>query len=129
MDLQIPSVSMPTPLDERRIAPRFPMRLPVKVRFFDEQPHEESTFTRDVSSSGVFFYLDGYYAGHPGEQEPIEFTLTLPLNSALAPEIRVRYTGQVVRVESLPDGKLGVAARMSGHEFVAAESLNSATSS
>lgn len=97
------------------------MRLPMKVKFFNESPHEETTFTRDVSSSGVFFYLDGYFQNHPGTQEPIEFTLTLPLNSALAPEIKVRYTGEVVRVEALPDGKLGVAAKMMGHEFIPAE--------
>jgi PilZ domain-containing protein len=116
MDLQT-SQGMMTP-DERRTAPRFPMRLPMRVKFFNERPHEESTFTRDVSSSGVFFYLDGYIQNHPGEQEAIEFTLTLPLTSALAQEIRVRYTGQVVRVENLADGKLGVAVRTSGHEFV-----------
>ena len=112
---------MPTSSAERRIAPRFPMRLPMKVTFFNENAHEEVTFTRDVSSSGVFFYLDGYFQNHPGEREPIEFTLTLPLNSTLAPEIKVRYTGEVVRVETLPDGKLGVAAKMMGHEFVPAE--------
>jgi hypothetical protein len=112
---------MSAPLEDRRAAPRFPMRLPMKVKFFNEQPHEENTFTRDVSSGGVFFYLDGFIQNHPGEQESIEFTLTLPLSSALAPDIRVRYTGQVVRIETLPDGKLGVAARMIGHEFVPAE--------
>jgi PilZ domain len=108
-------------VDERRIAPRFPMRLPMKVKFFNESPREEVTFTRDVSSSGVFFYLDGYIENHPGEHEPIEFTLTLPLNSAMAPEIKVRYTGEVVRIEMLPDGKLGVAAKMMGHEFMATD--------
>ena len=97
------------------------MRLPMKVKFFNERAHEEDTFTRDVSSNGVFFYLDGYIQNHPGEHESIEFTLTLPLSSALAPDIRVRYTGEVVRIETLPDGKLGVAARMIGHEFVPAE--------
>ena len=117
---------MPESPDERRIAPRFPMRLPMKVRFFNESPHEETTFTRDVSSSGVFFYLDGYIQNHPGEREPIEFTLTLPLNSAMAPEIKVRYTGEVVRIETLPDGKLGVAARMMGHEFMPTEAAKPA---
>jgi len=112
---------MPEPVDERRIAPRFPMRLPLKVKFFNENSHEEVTFTRDVSSSGVFFYLDGYIQNHPDEHEPIEFTLTLPLNSAMAQEIKVRYTGEVVRIEMLPDGKLGVAAKMMGHEFMAAD--------
>ena len=102
------------------------MRLPMKVTFFNENPHDEVTFTRDVSSSGVFFYLDGYFHDHPGEREPIEFTLTLPLNSTLAPEIKVRYTGEVVRVETLPDGKLGVAAKMMGHEFVPAEAARPA---
>lgn len=118
MDLQAPRAIMPVHNEERRIAPRFPMRLPMKVKFFDERPFEESTFTRDVSSSGVFFYLDGYVQNHPGERESIEFTLTLPLTSALAQEIRVRYTAEVVRVEALPDGKLGVAAKTSRHEFV-----------
>src|SRR5262249_29220164 len=115
------NLSMPEIADERRIAPRFPMRLPMKVKFFNEHTHEEVTFTRDVSSSGVFFYLDGYVENHPREPEPIDFTLTLPLNSAMAPEIKVRYTGEVVRIEMLPDGKLGVAAKMMGHEFMAAD--------
>src|SRR5262245_32016265 len=121
MNLQTPNVSMPEPIDERRIAPRFPMRLPMKVKFFNESPHEEATFTRDVSSSGVFFYLDGYFDNHPGEREPIEFRRTLPLSAAMGTEIKVRYTGEVVRIGSMRDGKLGVAAKMIGHEFMPAD--------
>ena len=44
---------------DRRAAPRIPLRLPLVVRLMDGNGHEVHTFTRDVSFSGVYLYLDG----------------------------------------------------------------------
>jgi hypothetical protein len=72
--------------------------------------------TRDVSSRGIFFYVDsGIAAG-----SPIEFTLTLPPEITLTESIRVRCKGKVVRVdEGAADGKVAVAAVIDEYEFLA----------
>ena len=100
---------------ERRCAPRFAMRLPALARFSNGETHEEQTFTRDVSSSGIFFYVDAEL----GSRRQLELTLTLPPEGESPANIRVRYTGQVVRLERLPEGRLGVAAALGSCEYLA----------
>lgn len=100
---------------DRRCAPRFPMRLPALARFFNGSSHEEQTFTRDVSSAGAFLYVDAEI----GTRRQLELTLTLPPEGESPASIRVRYTGQVVRLERLPEGRLGVAAALGNCEYLA----------
>jgi hypothetical protein len=100
---------------ERRTAPRFSMRLPAVARFSNGQVYEEQTFTRDVSSSGAFFYVDTEI----GTRRHLELVLTLPPEGEAPANIRVRYTGQVVRLERLAEGRLGVAAALENCEYLA----------
>ena len=100
---------------DRRSAPRFAMRLPALARFFNGSEFEEQTFTRDVSSGGAFLYV-GSEIGH---RRQIEVTLFLPSEGENPANIRVRYTGQVVRLERLPEGRLGVAAALENCEYLA----------
>ncbi|MGH9649963.1 MAG: PilZ domain-containing protein [Terriglobales bacterium] len=106
---------MPDTLQERRSAPRFVMRLPLSARFSNGAVHEEQTFTRDVSSSGIFFYVDA----EVGSRRQLELTLTLPPEGESPASIRVRYTGRVARLERLPEGRVGVAAAFGSCEYLA----------
>ena len=93
---------------DRRYAPRISRRLPMVVRLLNGSTHEEHTFTRDVSFSGVYFYLDG----ETGGRRDVEITLTLPSEGDGPSGVQVRYTGKVARLEPSSDGRLGVAATL-----------------
>lgn len=101
---------------EKRATRRFPLRLPVAVRFENEVEHEVVAHTRDVSARGVCFYIDSPM--EPGTA--IEFTLTLPPEITLTESIRVRCRGRIVRIEEENTGKVGVAAIIEEYEFVGA---------
>jgi hypothetical protein len=105
---------MPEGSKERRISPRFSMRLPVVARFTNGSVHEEHTFTRDVSASGVFFDVDLDVGG----RRELEVILTLPGEGENPANIRVRYSGRVARLERLSEGRWGVAAALSSCEFL-----------
>jgi len=100
---------------DRRSAPRFTMRLPALARFLNGTTYEETTFTRDVSSGGAFLYVDCEI----GTRRQLELILTLPPEGETPASIRVRYLGQVVRLERLPEGRLGVAAALGSCEYLA----------
>ncbi|HEY2171476.1 MAG TPA: hypothetical protein VGJ30_17760, partial [Candidatus Angelobacter sp.] len=72
--------------------------------------------TRDVSSRGVFMYLDTeIIAG-----APIEFVMTLPPEITLADPVRVRCTGKILRVDKAAQGQ-GVAVTIEKYDFVGEE--------
>ncbi|HWR36167.1 MAG TPA: PilZ domain-containing protein [Clostridia bacterium] len=105
---------MPAFPSEQRATRRFPLKLPVTVRYAQGRP-ETNAQTRDVSSRGICFYMDSRL--DTGSQ--IEFTLTLPPEITMTEAIRVRCRGKVVRVESpLPGGKIATAAEIDKYEFV-----------
>ena len=99
---------------DRRISPRFNMRLPVVARISNGSVHEEHTFTRDVSASGIFFDVDLDVGG----RRELEVILTLPAQGENPADIRVRYSGRVARLERLEEGRWGVAAALAGCEFL-----------
>ena len=103
---------MADPLQEKRSARRFPLRVPVTV------DHENATHAaqiRDVSARGICFYLESAVT----QGSAIGFTLTLPPEITLTESIRVQCKGHVVRVENgTEDGKLAVAAVIEEYEFL-----------
>jgi PilZ domain len=101
--------------NDKRATRRFALRLPVTVRYGEEEP-EHAAQTRDVSARGICFYVDSaIQAG-----SAIDFTLTLPPEITLTESIRVRCKGRVVRVEGgNPASKLAVAAVIDEYEFLA----------
>ncbi len=113
-------------VDERRVARRFTMALPVKVRFADGASISEKTGeTRDVSYRGLYFTIDA----EPKTNASIEFVLTLPQQITRAGDVHIRCYGHVLRVEaegamngangaSTPSTRRGVAARIDRHEFL-----------
>ncbi len=100
---------------DKRATRRFALRLPVTVRY-GENEQEHAAQTRDVSARGICFFVDSaIQAG-----SPIEFTLTLPPEITLTESIRVRCKGRVVRVEGgNPVNKMAVAAVIDEYEFLA----------
>jgi len=100
---------------DKRATRRFALRLPVSVRYGENEP-EHAAQTRDVSARGICFYVDSaIQAG-----SAIEFTLTLPPEITLTESIRVRCKGRVVRVEGgTPANKMTVAAVIDEYEFMA----------
>jgi hypothetical protein len=101
--------------NNKRATRRFTLRLPVSVRYGEnEQEHEAQT--RDVSARGICFYVDSaIQAG-----SAIDFTLTLPPEITLTESIRVRCKGRVVRVEGgSPAQKMAVAAVIDEYDFLA----------
>lgn len=100
---------------DRRYAPRASMRLPLVVRLLNGSTREEHTFTRDVSFSGCYFYLEG----ETGGRREVEITLTLPPEGDSPSGIEVRYTGKVARLEPSADGRLGVAATFANCDYLA----------
>src|SRR5258707_3163522 len=74
---------------------RFSLDLPISVKFLDNGKRELAGHTRDVSSRGVFMYLDTEIT--TGAR--IEFVMTLPTEITLSDPIRVRCTGKILRVD------------------------------
>ena len=100
---------------ERRESRRFLLRLPLTVRWTDENvAGEAEAESREVSSRGVYFHLPkGLRSG-----SPLEIVMTLPHALTQAGPIRVRCQGRVLRSEQENSGEMGVAAEIERFEFL-----------
>src|SRR3954463_6897891 len=103
------------PVDEKRVLPRFPLEMPVWLRL----PGSDATVhakTRDVSASGVFFYVNCDIR----ENSEIEFTMTLPPELTRTAAIQVSCKGKVVRIQNdAATGRTGLAAATHRYDFPA----------
>jgi PilZ domain len=98
---------------DKRSNRRFSLDLPVSVKFLDDGAYEVAGRTRDVSSRGVFFYMNSVIR----EGTVIEFVMTLPSEITLTDPIRVQCSGKVVRVDRMEDEQ-GVAVAIDKYDFV-----------
>ena len=105
---------MAQPQSEKRSTRRFALELPVKL--VDQESGFMTAQTRDVSSRGVYIYLESEIA----EGVPVEFVMTLPTEITLADPIRVRCSGRVLRVEKTAE-RQGVAVSIDRYDFVSEE--------
>jgi hypothetical protein len=105
---------MAQPQTEKRSTRRFSLELPVTV--VDSERSVATAQTRDVSSRGVYIYLDSEIA----EGVPLEFVMTLPTEITLSDPIRVRCSGRVLRVEKNGD-RQGVAVSIERYDFMSEE--------
>ena len=105
---------MAQPQPEKRSTRRFVLDLPIAVKFFDQQAQDVTGHSRDVSSRGVFFYMDATV--HEGSS--IEFVMTLPSEITQTEPIRVHCSGKVVRVENERETEQGVAVAIEKYDFV-----------
>ena len=104
---------MAQPQPEKRTTRRFSLDLPIAIKFLENGTYEVTGRTRDVSSRGVFFYVNSSIT----EGSPIEFTMTLPPEITLSSPIRVHCTGKVVRVDKSTLGQ-GVAVAIDKYDFL-----------
>jgi PilZ domain len=107
---------MAQPQPEKRATRRFSLDLPISVKFLDNGRRELAGHTRDVSSRGVFMYLDTEIVAGAS----IEFVMTLPPEITLSEPIRVRCTGRVLRVDKQAQEQ-GVAVAIDKYDFVSEE--------
>jgi hypothetical protein len=107
---------MAQPKPDKRTTRRFSLDLPISVKFLDNGRRELAGRTRNVSSRGVFMYLDTEIAAGAA----IEFVMTLPPEITLSDAIRVRCTGKVLRVDKVAQEQ-GVAIAIDKYDFVSEE--------
>jgi hypothetical protein len=97
------------PEQEHRIAPRYPVRLPLAVK----GGTAVEAVTHDVSSSGVLFYVDADI--HVGSS--IEFSIVMPAGVLGTPsDVVVKCVGHVVRSQQ-ENGRKAVAAVIDEYRF------------
>jgi hypothetical protein len=107
---------MAQPGPEKRSTRRFSLDLPISVKFLDNGRRELAGHTRDVSSRGVFMYLDTEIAAGAA----IEFVMILPPEITLSDPLRVRCTGKVLRVDKSGQEQ-GVAVAIDRYDFISEE--------
>lgn len=107
---------MAQPQPEKRSVRRFAFDLPTSVKFLNDAQCEITGHTRNVSSRGVFMYLDAELAEGTG----IEFIMTLPPEVTLGNPVRVRCRGRVLRVEAR-GREQGAAVAIESYDFLAEE--------
>ncbi len=107
---------MAQPGPEKRSIRRFPLDLPISVKFLDDGRHEVAGHTRDVSARGVYMYLETEIRIGAA----IDFVMTLPPEITLSDPIRVRCNGTVVRVEKNVNDQ-GVAVAINKYDFIGEE--------
>ena len=90
---------------ERRGGKRLAVRLPVSCKE-KESGGEQTAVTRDLSSKGIFFYVDREIS--PGTE--LEMVLILPSELTAGEKRWVCCQASVVRVEENPGERFGIAA-------------------
>lgn len=105
---------MPT-TDERRRAQRFPLHLPLKVKWQEENADvQEPATLRDISASGVYFVVN-----HDLKPESkLEFYVRLKTEGSSNGGVLLHCVGSVVRVDTKDKEQVGVAARIDRYRFL-----------
>lgn len=106
--------------DERRRSQRFPLKLPLNLKWHEEGGEKlEETTVRDISSSGVYFYLPQPLKSGG----KIEFYVQLQGESFSASGVCLHCLGTILRVD--PDTsddenqpKVGVAVKIDRYRFL-----------
>jgi PilZ domain len=98
---------------ERRTK-RFPLRLPMTVRWTTQSGISEAeSESQDVSSGGIYFFL----SEHIEAGSPVEIVMTLPAEDALESRTHLRCRGRVQRTEVTESNRIGVAAQIERYDF------------
>lgn len=97
---------MGAPIKNRRLAPRAKLSLPVRIRCFDSNWTEEIGRTSNVSREGLYFETS---ARHYLEQYFRNWKVSVVRNFQPGDIANLEESDQIVRIDRLADGKLGVA--------------------
>lgn len=103
--------------EERRRAQRFPLDLPMEVKWQEDAAEIQKLATiRDISATGVYFTVDRDV--HP--ESRIEFYVQLQLEGTARGGVLLHCVGSILRVESSGDEpeSRGVAARIDRYRFL-----------
>ena len=107
---------MPT-TDERRRAQRFPLHLPLKVKWQEETADwQEPAALRDISANGVYFMVS--HDLKPDSK--VEFYVRLKTEGSSNGGVLLHCVGSVVRVDPKDNENVGVAARIDRYRFLRA---------
>jgi len=95
------------PLGERRLGKRFSIRLPLTVL----TPMEDvSAFTRDLSDTGVYFYISSKDVGLISRE--FKCRVEFPPEITMSTSRRMSFKGVLLRTEKHTTGEVGFAARL-----------------
>ncbi len=104
---------------DRRQFQRVLIHAPVEVRWTDGVARQVSGFSRNMSSKGIFFVLDGEITA----RSRVELRLYLPAREAFGSKAVFYGVGSVVRLErTAQDPLLGVAVALEETEIFVARS-------
>ena len=100
---------------ERRVTERFPLSLPMTVRWMTPSGMAEAqTKSEDVSSRGIYFCLSKRIE----DGSPVEVVMTLPNEITSVGRMHVCCTGRVHRTEVIELNRIGVAVQLEHYEFL-----------
>jgi hypothetical protein len=100
---------------DRRVTIRFPLKLPMTVRWKTPSGVAEvQTESRDVSSGGVYFCLPKQIE----DTSPVEIVMMLPNEITLVGRMHVCCEGRVRRTELIESNRIGVAAQIEHYQFL-----------
>jgi hypothetical protein len=101
---------------ERRVAPRFIMKVPLRFRPVKAPPHipEEPANSMNISTRGVYFATDMPVS----EGSPVKISLKMPREVIGGLVSEWLFTGRIVHVEPVPfaNGKTGVGVQFLYYE-------------
>ncbi len=102
--------------EERRRAQRFPLSLPLEVKFQENTGQVQQPATiRDISATGIYFLFD---RDLPPESK-LEFYVRLDVEGAPGGSVLLHCVGSIVRIEPAPaEGRVGVGARIDRYRFL-----------
>lgn len=113
--LRRPGTPGPQAFSRERSSKRFPVQLPLKVKYGPAMSIEASGETRDVSVGGIFFVTpDAIPTG-----SNIELLLPVPPPLATEGKMWMFCTARVVRAQKAPSGQTGIGALISGYKVAA----------
>ncbi len=105
---------MPT-TEERRRSHRFPLDLPLKVKWSQEgEEGQEPGKVRDISANGVYFV----FSHDLKPESKVEFYLRLKVEGAPEGGALLHCVGRVLRLDSREPERVGVAARIDRYRFL-----------
>ena len=100
---------------ERRATERFPLNLPMTVRWMTPSGMAEAqTKSEDVSSRGIYFCLSKRIE----DGSPVEVVMTLPNEITSVGRMHVCCLGRIQRTEVIEFNRIGVAVQLEHYEFL-----------
>lgn len=103
--------------EERRRAQRFPLQLPLEVKWHETSGDIQKPATiRDISATGIYFLVDRDLQ----PESKVEFYVRLDVEGAPGGGVLLHCVGSVVRVEPVEEAaeRVGIAARIERYRFV-----------